>query len=180
MYFFVFIVFILIIILIGIIKRYNRIKRLKNKVLQSKSGVDVALKKRFDLIPNLAEVVKGYCSYEYQTIMNITTLRAQYYQSMNLRLGAELYKQTNFFLIVQERYPSLKANQNFLQLQQALSSTENEIAAARCLYNSDVTMFNNEIQIFPNNIVASIIGENTFEPFSFDERDNQVNINFTR
>lgn len=180
MYLFVFIGFILLIILIDIIKRFNRIKRLKNKVLQSKSGVDVSLKKRFDLIPNLVEVVKGYCSYEQQTIMNIINLRAQYYQSMDLGLGAELYKQTNLFLIIQERYPNLKANQNFLQLQQSLSSTENEIAAARRLYNSDVTMFNNEIQSFPNNIVAGMMGENTFEPFSFDERENQLNINFNR
>jgi LemA protein len=157
---------------------YNSLVRLRNQVKNSWSQIDVQLKRRHDLIPNLVETAKGYMKHERETLENITNARSK-------AMGAETVKEASqaeselsgavskFFLVV-ENYPDLKANQNFLALQEELTSTENKIAFARQSYNDQVLFFNNKIQMFPSNIVASMFGfkeADFFEIEDLAERD---------
>lgn len=161
---------IVVIILITFIVQYNSIKSLQNKVEQSKSGIDVALTKRFELIPNLIECVKGYCAHEEKILEDVTHARAEYMKSKNLAVGEDANNKTNAVLMLAEKYPDLKASSNFIELQTALERTESSLAAARRLYNSDVTMFNTKIQTFPGNIFAAIIGAKQQDLFKAEEQ----------
>ena len=157
---------VILIILIVFISEFNTIKSLQNKVKQSRSGVDVALTKRFDLIPNLVECVKGYCAHEEKVLKEVTKARSDYMSSKALQDGAIANSKTNDILLLAEKYPALKASEQFIDLQASLERTESSLAAARRLYNSDVTMYNTKIQTFPGNIFAGFIGakeENFFE-----------------
>lgn len=154
----------LIIFVIGI---YNSLVRLRNQVDNAWSQIDVQLKRRHDLIPNLVETARGYMRYERETFETITKARSQ---AMGARTVAEASKAEGAlgealgrFMLVVENYPDLKANQNFLALQEELTSTENKIAFARQNYNDQVLFFNNKIQMFPPNIIAGMFG--------FTERD---------
>ncbi len=154
----------LVIFVIGI---YNSLVGLRNQVGNAWSQIDVQLKRRHDLIPNLVETAKGYMQHERGTFEAITKARSQ---AMGARTVAEsskaegaLGEALSKFMLVVENYPELKANQNFLSLQEELSSTENKIAFARQSYNDQVLFFNNKIQMFPSNIVAGM--------FSFAKRD---------
>jgi len=154
----------LIIFVIGI---YNSLIRLRNQVDNAWSQIDVQLKRRHDLIPNLVETAKGYMRHERETFEAITNARSQAMGAKTVSeaskaegaLGEALSK----FMLVVENYPDLKANQNFLSLQEELSSTENRIAFARQSYNDQVLFFNNKIQMFPSNIIAGM--------FAFGKRD---------
>jgi LemA protein len=158
------IVVLLIIFLIGI---YNALIRLRNQVDNSWSQIDVQLKRRHDLIPNLVETAKGYMKHERETFEAITKARSQAMGAKTVSeaskaegaLGEALSK----FMLVVENYPDLKANQNFLAVQEELTSTENKISFARQSYNDQVLFFNNKIQMFPSNIVANM--------FNFGKRD---------
>ncbi|MBA7638572.1 Protein LemA [subsurface metagenome] len=153
-----------IIFAIGI---YNALIRLRNQVNNAWSQIDVQLKRRHDLIPNLVETAKGYMKHERGTFEAITNARSQAMGAKTVTdaskaegaLGEALSK----FMLVVENYPDLKANQNFLSLQEELTSTENKIAFSRQSYNDQVLFFNNKIQMFPSNIVAGM--------FKFDKRD---------
>ena len=153
-----------IIFAIGI---YNALVRLRNQVDNAWSQIDVQLKRRHDLIPNLVETAKGYMKHERETFEAITNARSQAMGAKTVTdaskaegaLGEALSK----FMLVVENYPDLKANQNFLSLQEELTSTENKIAFARQSYNDQVLFFNNKIQMFPSNIVAGM--------FKFTKRD---------
>ena len=139
---------------------------MQNKVKQSRSGIDVALTKRFDLIPNLVECVKGYCEHEEKVLKEVTEARTEYLSNKNLKVGENVNAKFAEVLLLAEKYPNLKANSQFMELQAQLERTENSLSAARRLYNSDVTMYNTKIQSFPSNIIAGIIGakdENFFE-----------------
>ena len=154
------VIILIVLALIGLIicvVQYNSIKSLKNKVSQSRSGIDVALTKRFDLIPNLVECVKGYCSHEEKVLTDVVEARAEYLNTKKLSDGESLNNKTNEILLLAEKYPNLKASSQFLELQSALERTENSLAAARRLYNSDVTIYNTKIQTFPGNIFAIFI-----------------------
>jgi LemA protein len=147
----------LVIFVIGI---YNSLVGLRNQVNNAWSQIDVQLKRRHDLIPNLVETTKGYMQHERGTFEAITKARSQ---AMGARTVAEsskaegaLGEALSKFMLVVENYPELKANQNFLSLQEELSSTENKIAFARQNYNDQVLFFNNKIQMFPSNIVAGM------------------------
>ena len=150
-----------------VIAIYNTLIRLRNQVENAWSQIDVQLKRRHDLIPNLVETAKGYMHHERETFEAITNARAQ---AMGAKGVAEAGKAegvlgqalSNFLLTV-EAYPDLKANQNFLSIQEELSSTENKIAFSRQAYNDQVLFFNNKIQMFPSNIIAGM--------FSFGKRD---------
>jgi LemA protein len=154
----------LIIFVIGI---YNALIRLRNQVDNAWSQIDVQLKRRHDLIPNLVETAKGYMKHERGTFEAITNARSQAMGAKNVAesskaegmLGESLSK----FMLVVENYPDLKANQNFLSLQEELTSTENKIAFARQSYNDQTLFFNNKIQMFPSNIIAGM--------FKFIKRD---------
>ena len=158
------IVVLLIIFVIGV---YNALIRLRNQVDNSWSQIDVQLKRRHDLIPNLVETAKGYMQHERGTFEAITKARSQAMGAKNVAeaskaegaLGEALSK----FMLVVENYPDLKANQNFLAVQEELTSTENKISFARQSYNDQVLFFNNKIQMFPSNIVANT--------FNFGKRD---------
>ncbi|MFH1718842.1 MAG: LemA family protein [Planctomycetota bacterium] len=149
----------LILFAIGI---YNALVRLRNQVDNAWSQIDVQLKRRHDLIPNLVETAKGYMKHERGTFEAITNARSQ---AMGAKTVAESSKTEGVlgealskFMLVVENYPDLKANQNFLSLQEELSSTENRIAFARQSYNDQVLFNNNKIQMFPSNIVAGMFG----------------------
>jgi LemA protein len=158
-YIFIGAVFVLILTLIG---GYNSLVRLKNQVRNAWSQVDVQLKRRHELIPNLVESVKGFMSHEKDVLENITIYRSKAVKAQGLeeKLQAEqeLGNALGRFNIVVENYPDLKANQNFLALQEELASTENKIAFARQAYNDQVLFLNNKIEVFPSNIIATLFG----------------------
>jgi LemA protein len=154
-------------LVIFVIAIYNSLVRLRNQADNAWSQIDVQLKRRHDLIPNLVETAKGYMKHERGTFEAITEARSKAMGARNVSeaskaegaLGEALSK----FMLVVENYPDLKANQNFLSLQEELSSTENKIAFARQNYNDQVLFFNNKIQMFPSNIIAGM--------FAFSKRD---------
>jgi len=156
-----------LLVILYVIGTYNVFVGLRNQVDNAWSQIDVQLKRRHDLIPNLVETAKGYMKHERGTFEAITNARAQAMSAKTVAdagkaegaLGEALSK----FMLVVENYPDLKANQNFLAVQEELSSTENKIAFSRQAYNDQAMFFNNRIQMFPSNIVAGI--------FSFTKRD---------
>jgi LemA protein len=161
------IILVSLVIVVVVIGMYNSLVRLRNQVDNAWSQIDVQLKRRHDLIPNLIETAKGYMQHERGTFEAITAARSQAMGAKNVAdagkaegvLGRALSK----FLLTVEAYPDLKANQNFLALQEELSSTENKIAFSRQAYNDQVLFFNNKTQMFPSNIIASM--------FNFAKRD---------
>lgn len=166
---------IITILIVLIIVKYNKIKTLHNKVKQSRSSIDVYLTQRFDLIPNLVECVKGYAKHEKELFVQITELRAAYNQSKDLKKGAELNNKFNDILLLEENYPDLKANENFLNLQKNLSKMESQLQAARRLYNSDVTIYNTDIETFPGNLFSTIFNFKKEDLFEIEEM-KKVNI----
>ena len=157
---------------------YNSIIRLKNQVQNSWSQIDVQLKRRNDLIPNLVQTVKGYMKHEREVLENVTKARAAL---MNAKSVEETGRASNMLtdtlrslFAVSENYPELKANQNFIQLQEEITGTENKIAYARQHYNDVVMAFNNKIQQFPNNVFAGMFnfGPETFFEAAEEEREN--------
>lgn len=170
------VVIILILYLIGI---FNSLVKLKNQVKNAWSQIDVQLKRRHDLIPNLIETVKGYMTHERETLQNVTNARAQ---AMDANTVGEKAKAEGLLggalgrlNIAVEAYPDLKANQNFLALQEELTSTENKISYSRQSYNDQVLFFNNKIQMFPSNIVAGMFNFSEAEFFELeDEKEKDV------
>jgi LemA protein len=174
----IFLVLVFIILVIPILI-YNNLVRLRNQVQNAWSQIDVQLKRRHDLIPNLVETAKGYMKHERETLENITKAR-------NLAMGAngvgdkikaekKLTDAMSSFFVVVENYPDLKANQNFLAVQEELTSTENKISFSRQGYNDQVLFYNNKIQMFPSNIVASMFNFKAQEFFEIEEpKDREV------
>ncbi|MBN2460034.1 MAG: LemA family protein [Candidatus Cloacimonetes bacterium] len=158
-----------VLIFIGI---YNSLVQLRNRVRNSWAQIDVQLKRRHDLIPNLVETAKGYMKHERTTFESITKARSEAMSAQSVGEKARAESNLNgamskFFLVV-ENYPELKANQNFLAVQEELTSTENKIAFARQNYNDQVLFFNNKIQMFPSNIVATMFNFKTSEYFELE------------
>ncbi len=139
---------------------YNGLVRLRNQVKEAWAQVDVQLKRRFDLIPNLMETVKGYMSHERETLEAVTQARAAVAGAGNIpdRMQAEagLAGALSKLLVTVEAYPDLKASANFMQLQEELTSTENKISFARQFYNQAVMNMNNKVEMFPGNIIAGM------------------------
>ncbi len=162
------IVLVVLIILAALfIGAYNKLIRLRNQVDNAWSQIDVQLKRRHDLIPNLVETAKGYMQHERGTFEAITEARSKAMGAHNVaeasQAEGQLTEALSKFMLVVENYPDLKANQNFLSLQETLTSTENKIAFARQGYNDQVLFYNNKIQMFPSNMVAGM--------FNFSKRD---------
>lgn len=164
-YFFI----IIAVLILYIIIEFNTFIRLKNRMKQSKSSIDVYLTQRFDLIPNLVECVKAYAKYEESVFVKIAELRASYNQSKDLKEGQELNSEFNKLLAVGESYPELKANEQFLSLQKSLIKMESQLQAARRVFNGDVTLYNTTISTFPNNIFASIFNFKEEALFEIEE-----------
>jgi len=150
---------------------YNGLVRRRNQVKNSWAQIDVQLKRRYDLIPNLMETVKGYMKHERETLEAVTNARNLAQQVSSAGAGerakaeGELSSALSRLLSVVENYPDLKANQNFLALQEELTSTENKISFSRQFYNDSVLRYNNQTQMVPSNIVASMTGFKASEFF---------------
>lgn len=162
-----------VVIVLAVIVIYNALVRLRNQVDNAWSQIDVQLKRRHDLIPNLIETAKGYMKHERGTFEAITEARSKAMGAGNVAdaskaegmLGEALSK----FMLVVENYPDLKANQNFLALQEELTSTENKISFARQSFNDQVLFFNNKIQMFPSNLIATMFNFNAEEFFEIED-----------
>jgi len=155
---------IVVLLLIFFIATYNGLVRLRNQLRNAWAQIDVQLKRRYDLIPNLVETVRGYMKHERETLEAVTKARnlAQGVASGDVgarsKAEGELSSALSRLLAVVENYPDLKANQNFLALQEELTSTENKIGFSRQYYNDSALRLNNQVQMFPSNIVASMTG----------------------
>ena len=158
----------IVVVVVWLVGIYNSLVGLRNQVKEAWAQVDVQLKRRFDLIPNLMETVKGYMSHERETLEAVTQARAAVSGAGGLdeRMAAEggLTAALGRLFAVSESYPDLKASTNFLSLQEELASTENKISFSRQFYNETVMRMNNKVQMFPSNIVAGMFnfGQETF------------------
>jgi LemA protein len=178
---------IVVILLIIFVSTYNGLVRLRNQVKNAWAQIDVQLKRRYDLIPNLVETVKGYMKFERETLEAVTKARNVAMQASSAGAGergkaeGELSAALTRLLAVVERYPELKANQNFLALQEELTSTENKISFSRQYYNDSVLRYNNQTQVFPSNIIASMTGFKTGEFFEVtaEEERKAPKVSFT-
>lgn len=170
------VVLVVIIVLIVFIQ-YNSLTKLKMNVKQSKSGIDVYLQQRFDLIPNLVQVVKEYMNYEKETLQTIIELRAQYNNTKDIKVSETLNNKLNNIIAIAENYPELKASEQFLNLQKNLSKIESQLQAARRIYNNDVTKYNTKINIIPYNIIANIFGFEEEYLFQISDENVKNNIN---
>lgn len=163
----------LVAFLLWLIGIYNSLVRLRNAVKNAWSQIDVQLKRRHDLIPNLVETAKGYMQHERGTLENVTKARNLAAQASGVgdqaKAESGLNQALSSFFVVVENYPDLKANQNFLALQEELTSTENKISFARQAYNDATMQFNNRIEMFPSNIVAGVFSFKQAEFFEIEE-----------
>jgi LemA protein len=168
---------VVVLILVWFVSVYNSFIRLRQRVKEAESDIEVQLKRRLDLITNLVETVKGYMTHEKTVLENITQARTSFLNAKNLKEEMEVDNMITSALkslfAVAENYPDLKANQNFLQLQQELSDTENKIMSARRFYNAVVNEYNSFIQYFPNNIFASLFGFKQVEYFDIPQEEEK-------
>lgn len=172
------IVVILVMIVGFVIATYNELVQLRNKVKNAFAQIDTQLQRRFDLIPNLVETVKGFASHEKELLENVTASRSGYMNAgsnqeklaMNHQLSAGLRS----LFAVAENYPELKSNTNFLNMQEELSDTEDKIMFSRQFYNDAVTMYNNKIQMFPGSLVAGMFGFIEEELYDADEKASET------
>lgn len=174
----------LALVVLWIVLSYNSLVRVRNRVRESWADIDVQLKRRYDLIPNIVNAVKGYMSHEQGVFEKVTLARTQALgaQTKSEKAGAEnmLSDTLKTLFAVAENYPELKANVNFLELQRELSDTENKLQAARRFYNNMVLDINTRIQVFPTNLIASLFrfkAEDFFQVDGEAER-NPVAVNF--
>jgi LemA protein len=164
---------VVVLLLLYVIVTYNGLVRLRNRIQNAWAQIDVQLRRRYDLIPNLVETVKGYAAHEKGTFEAVTQARAN---AINAQGPAEQARAENMIsgalkslFAVSEAYPDLKANQNFLSLQEELSGTEGRISYARQYYNDAVLRLNTKIQSFPSNILAGMFGFKEHEYFEADD-----------
>ena len=164
---------VVVLVLLWLMGVYNSLVRLRNQLENAWAQIDVQLKRRYDLIPNLVETVKGYAKHERETLEKVIQARniAMAAKSVGERAEAEgmLTGTLKTLFAVAEAYPDLKANQNFLALQEELTSTENKISFARQFYNDSVMQYNTRIQTFPTNVVAGMFGFGRREFFEVKE-----------
>lgn len=171
------------VLVLGVILIYNSLITLKNRVDEAWSDIDVQLKRRYDLIPNLINTVKGYAAHEKDLLEKVTEARAaamgaqtpgQKEQAENMLSGT-----LKSLFAVSENYPDLKANQNFLELQRELTDTEDKIQASRRFYNGNVRDFNTKLEVFPTNLIAGMLKFTKREFFEADETERQnVSVQF--
>lgn len=166
-------IIILAVVVLWVIMIYNGLIKLKNQVDEAWSDIDVQLKRRYDLIPNLVNTVKGYAAHESQAFEKVTEARAR---AMGAGTTADKAQAENMLsgalkslFAIAEAYPDLKANQNFLELQRELTDTEDKIQASRRFYNGNVRDFNTKIEVFPNNMIAGLLHFAKREFFELEE-----------
>ncbi|MDO4201726.1 MAG: LemA family protein [Bacteroidales bacterium] len=152
---------VVVVLFVLVLVTYNSLIQLRNKVKEAFSTMDVYLKKRYDLIPNLVDIVKGYAKHETDTLQEVTKMRVNAQKGdLNTAIDSEVKigDALQSLLVVVEKYPDLKANTNFLDLQECLSKMEEEIAFSRRYYNGSVREYNNKCQMFPFNLIAGVFG----------------------
>jgi len=171
------IVVVLVFIVIGM---YNNLVKLRLKVNNAWSQIDVQLQRRFDLIPNLVDTVKGYMKHEESTFTKIAELRTSWANANSVKEKAELDNQLSgtlkTIMAVSENYPELKANQNFSELQEELRNTENKIQFSRQFYNDTATMYNTKLEVVPSNIIASMFNFKAAELFKAESDEARKNV----
>jgi len=171
-------------VVLGVILSFNGFVRMRNRVKEAFADIEVQLKRRYDLVPNLVETVKGYASHEKEVFDRVSQARSQAMGAKNMKdkAGAEnMFSETlKSLFAVAEAYPELKANQNFLELQRELVDTEDKIQSARRFYNGVVRDFNTSVESFPGNILAKIFGFKSSELFetSSEEEKQPVKVRF--
>ena len=166
---------IVVVIAIVLIAIYNKLVTLRQRVQNAWSQIDVQLQRRFDLIPNLVETVKGYMTHEKDTLTKVTELRASWADAKTVedkaKLEGELSNTLKTIMAVAENYPNLKADQSFNNLQTELSDTENKISYSRQFYNDTVTIYNTKLETFPSNLVAGMFGFKASTLFNVDSEE---------
>ena len=171
---------IVVILVIAIISMYNGLVSSRVKVDNAWSQIDVQLQRRFDLIPNFVETVKGYAAHESETFEKITSLRTSWANANTVAEKADLDNQLSgalkTIMAVSENYPDLKANQNFSELSEELRNTENKISFSRQFYNDSVTMYNQKLQLFPSNIIAGMFNFQPRELFAVENAEVRKNV----
>jgi LemA protein len=181
-----YILIVLGVLILWVIFAFNSLVTLRNRAKEAWADIEVQLKRRYDLIPNLVNTVKGYATHESSAFENVTKARSmamgaqgptqEHAQAENMLTGA-----LKSLFAISEAYPDLKANANFLELQRELSDTENKIQAARRFYNSNVMALNNKIEVFPSNVIAGAFGFKQIEFFDLADNDvaqNNVEVKF--
>jgi len=165
---------------------YNNLVTLRKKVENSWSQINIQLQRRFDLIPNLVETVKGYMNHEEETLTKIAEIRASWANASTIPekadLDIELSNVLSRLMAVSESYPDLKANQNFMQLQGELRNTEDKISFSRQFYNDTTTMYNTKLELFPSNIIAGMFNFKPSDLFEVESEDvkNNVKVDFNK
>ena len=169
---------VVVLLIIVLITMYNKLVKLNNQMQEAWSIIDVLLKKRYDLIPNLVEIVKGYAEHEKSTLEHLTLLRSEVMQAKDQQSRIEsennLGKGLMQIFVVVEKYPNLKANTNFLELQRQLSDIENELSMSRRYYNGTVRLNNIYIERFPSNIIAGLFHFTKGEFYKTNENEKIV------
>ena len=171
---------IVVILIIAVIAIYNGLVKARIKVDNAWSQIDVQLQRRFDLIPNFVETVKGYMTHESQTFEKIADLRSSWANagtvSEKAKLDNELSDTLKTIMAISENYPDLKANQNFSELSEELRNTENKISFARQFYNDSVTIYNTKLEVFPSNIIASMFHFKARDLFNTESDEARKNV----
>lgn len=165
---------VILVIIFIIFAKYNKLIKLQNNVKKAKANIEIYLHKRFELIPNLVECVKSYSNYEGETLENIVSLRNSFNEQKDLSIkeAGKMNDSLNRYLAIVESYPELKANNQYMSLQNELKSIEDELEYARYKYNDEVTKYNTSIESVPTNIIASIFAFKKAELFKTDNREN--------
>lgn len=171
---------IVVVLILFVISLYNNLVRLRQKVRNAWSQIDVQLQRRFDLIPNLVDTVKGYMNHEEGTLTKIAELRTSWANASSVAEKAELDNQLSgalkTIMAVSESYPDLKANTNFSELQEELQNTENKLSFSRQFYNDTATMYNTKLEVIPSNIIASMFHFEPAELFKVDSDEARKNV----
>lgn len=171
-------IIVIVLLVLYVISTYNALVLLKNKVKDGWSQIEVVLKRRADLIPNLVETVKGYTKHEEGTLTAVIEARNKAVSATTpeeaMKAEGEVTQALSRLFALTESYPELKANQNFLDLQKSLEETENKITYSRQFYNDNVLNYNNKTEMFPSNIVASIFKFEKFKFFEASEQDRET------
>ena len=174
------ILIVVVLILIWIVSVYNGLISSRQKVENAWSQIDVQLQRRFDLIPNFVETVKGYMTHEKETFEKIAALRTSWANATSVsekaNLDGELSNTLKTIMAVSENYPELKANTNFSELSEELRNTENKISFSRQFYNDAVTMYNAKLQLFPSNIVAGMFNFTARDLFKAESDEARKNV----
>ena len=168
------------VVIIYVISVYNNLKTVENRVENAWSQIDVQLQRRFDLIPNFVETVKGYMNHESETFEKIARLRTSWANTQSVSEKANIDNQLSgalkTIMAVSENYPDLKANQNFSDLSEELRNTENKISFSRQFYNDTVTKFNTKLELFPSNIIAGVFCFKQKDIFSAESEEARKNV----